>query len=504
MPTLPDSVDIVVIGTGPGGAACASELADSGSLLILEAGPDYGPYDSGRWPADLLEAFDLAESHGWGYTSESTYADRIVPFSRARVMGGCSSHNGCAAIWGHRLDYDNWAALGNPGWTTEDLIPYFAQVNKPMRVRRPAPAEITPFHQLMLDSAKSIGIPMVADLNDLDDPIGMAASPANIWNGIRWNAGFAFIDPIRAKPNVTVVGDALVHRVLFENKRVVGLNVFHDGAIHTIRTSTVVVAGGTYNSPALLLQSGIGPGGDLRKLGIPVTADLPGVGQNLHDHPAVYLEFTGSDRIRETGNAWRAENWYPEEQSIAKLRSSQTTEAFDIHIYPEGGPYADQRTAWNFVLPVACMTPKSRGSLTLRSSNPTDRPRVDHNYLGDPDGHDLAVIADGFQIARQIAGAANTDTLLGEEFSPGANVNSDTEIREWITGHVHHYFHAAGTCKMGPSTDPNAVVDASGNVRGIAGLYIADCSIMPQVPRANTNIPAAVVGAKIGRALAQS
>ncbi|HRA47631.1 MAG TPA: GMC family oxidoreductase, partial [Thermomicrobiales bacterium] len=244
MNTVPTSVDCIVIGSGPGGSACAAELANVGSVLVLEAGPDYGPASSGRWPADLLEAFDLAESHGWGYDSGTTYPERVVPFSRARVLGGCSSHNGCAAIWGHRLDYDSWAAAGNPGWATDDLVPLFHAVNQAMRVRQPGPAEITPFHQAMLDAAAVIGIPMATDLNDLDDPLGMAASPVNIWHGIRWNAGFAFLDPIRDRTNVTVLGDALVTRLLFEGMRVSGVEVVINGHVTRISAGTVVVAGG--------------------------------------------------------------------------------------------------------------------------------------------------------------------------------------------------------------------------------------------------------------------
>ncbi len=502
MSSLPRTVDFVVVGSGPGGAACAAELTRVGSVLVLEAGPDFGPFDKGGWPADLLEAFDLAESHSWGYDSGATYANRVVPFSRAKVMGGCSSHNGCAAIWGHRLDYDGWAAAGNDGWATDEIRPVLQFVSESMRVRQPGADEITPFHRTMLDAAMAVGIPMASDLNDLDDPIGMAPSPANIWNGIRWNAGFAFLDPLRGQDNLQIVGDAQVHRVVLEGNRAVAVEVRHAGSLQTIQAGTVVVAGGTYNSPEVLLRSGIGPADDLRALGIDSSLDLPGVGRNLHDHPAIYLELTGSDAMKGACSAWAETHWMPEEQTIAKLRSNQTTEAFDIHIYPEGGPYAENRTQWDFTIPVSCMTPRSRGSLRLRSANPDDGLIIDHNYLGDPDGHDLAVLVDGFRIARQLIAEANRDGLLGIEFSPGPDADDDSSVRTWIGNHVHHYFHAAGTCKMGPSDDGEAVVDARGKVHGVDGLYVADCAIMPQVPRANTNIPAAMVGARIGRWLA--
>ncbi|HET7055681.1 MAG TPA: GMC family oxidoreductase N-terminal domain-containing protein [Thermomicrobiales bacterium] len=502
--SLPRYADFVVVGAGPGGCAAAAELARSGSasVLVLEAGPDYGPHDSGRWPAELLEAFDLAETHGWGYDSASSYGSRVVSFSRARVVGGCSAHNGCAAIWGHRLDYDGWAAAGNDGWSTDVLLPFFREANEAMRVAIPGPAHITPFHQLMLESAAAAGIPLVADLNDLDEPIGMAPSPANIWNGIRWNAAFAFLDPIRNQANVRIIGDALVDTIQFHDGRVAGVTVVRDGTREFVGAGTVALAGGTYNSPAVLLRSGVGPADQLHALGIDVVADLPGVGQNLHDHPAVYLVHAGSETLKGQMASWAETHFLPEEQTIAKLRSSRCSEAFDLHIYPESGPYAEGRTTWDFTIPVACMTPKARGALRIRSTDPTVPPVLDHNYLGDPDGHDQAVLVEGIGIAREIARNANRYGLLGEELEPGPSIAGDHAVAGWVSDNVHHYFHAAGTCAMGPDNDRAAVVTQRGAVRDVEGLFVADCSVMPVVPRANTNIPAVVVGMRIGRWLA--
>lgn len=501
---LPAHADYIVVGAGPAGCAATGTLVESGaSVLVLEAGPDYGPHDSGRWPTELLEAFDLAETHGWGYGSESTYPERVVDFARAKVIGGCSAHNGCAAIWGHRLDYDGWAALGNDGWSTDELLPFFELANERMRVSIPSPALITPFHQLILESAAAIGIPMVEDLNDLDEPVGMAPSPANIHEGIRWNGAFAFLDPIRGQPNLTVIGDALVDRLLFNGDQVSGVRVLHAARAATIKAGAVVLAAGTYNSPMILLRSGVGPAIGLRALGIEPAVDLPGVGENLHDHPAVYLQYPGSDALREHMAAWGETNWLPEEQTIAKLRSKHCTEAFDLHIYPEGGPYADGRTAWGFTIPVACMTPVSRGSLRLRSADPTALPIIDHRYLSDPDWRDRAVLVDGVGIARELARHADRYGLLGEELTPGPAVQGDALVAGWASANVHHYYHAVGTCRMGPGSDPAAVVDPRGKVRGTGGVYVADCSIMPQIPRANTNIPAVVVGLRIAAWLKQ-
>lgn len=492
------------MGGGPAGCALTAELAANtdASVLLLEAGPDYGPHAGGRWPNDLLEAFDLAESHGWGYDSGTTYPDRLVQFSRARVLGGCSSHNGCAAIWGHRRDYDAWAEAGNPGWATDDLIPFFQLANEKMRVRIPTAAEVTPFHQLMLDAAREAGIPIVDDLNDLDEPVGMAPSPANIYGGVRWNAAFAFIDDIRTRPNLAIAGNALVDRVVLSGNRATGVIAVQNDEPTFIGAGTVILSGGTYNSPQILLRSGIGEPRSLRAAGIVPQVSLPGVGRNLHDHPAVYLKYAGSDDIKRQMSDWGATNWLPEEQTIAKLRSSLCTEAFDLHIYPEAGPYANNRTAWDFTMPVACMNPVARGSVSIRTTDPQSLPVIDHNYLGDATGHDRAVIVDGIGIARSIAHNANRTGLLGAELEPGPDVTSRGDLTHWVSSNVHHYFHAAGTCKMGPASDPEAVVSSRGQVHGVEGLFVADCSIMPQVPRANTNIPAAVVGLRIGHWLA--
>jgi choline dehydrogenase len=499
------SADVVVVGGGPAGCALAGTLAErsSAEVLLVEAGPDYGPHDSGRWPSDLLEAFDLAESHGWNYHSEDLIPGRMVAFSRARVIGGCSAHNGCAAIWGHRADYDAWAAAGNEGWSTDDLLPIFHHVSERMRVRIPGAEEITPFHGLMLGAAEAIGIPLVDDLNDLDEPVGMAASPANVSNGIRWNAAFAFIDPNRGRPNLRVLGDTLVDRIRIEGDRATGVHVHGPGGAGEIAAGTVVLCGGAYNSPTVLLRSGIGDEVDLQELSIPVVHHLPGVGRNLHDHPAVAFRMAGSDELKTLMREWGKEHWLPEEQTIAKLRSSRCEEAFDLHIYPEGGPYHLGRTEWIFAIPVACMTPRARGAVRLRSADPTVPPSIDHNYLGDPEGHDLAVLADGVEIALDLAAAGNRHGLLGPIIEPPELLNSRFELEAWVTSTVAHYYHAAGSCKMGPASNPEAVVSAQGQLHGLRGLYVADCSIMPQVPRANTNVPAAVVGARVGGWLAE-
>ena len=191
--------DVVVVGGGTAGAALAGTLVERSSLsvLLLEAGPDYGPAGSRRWPRELLDYTALPTTHQWGYDSGSTYPDRKIAFERARVIGGCSSHNGCAAIWGSAVDYDDWVAAGNPGWSSAELVPLFELAMRRMSVRTYSDEEITPFHRAALEAAPAIGIPRDVDLNDLTQDVGIATFPLNVVDGVRFNSAFAFLDPVR-------------------------------------------------------------------------------------------------------------------------------------------------------------------------------------------------------------------------------------------------------------------------------------------------------------------
>jgi choline dehydrogenase len=491
------------VGGGSAGAAVAGILAERGEqVLLLEAGPDYGAYADGGWPADLCDAGSLARSHDWGYHSEETYPDRRIPFERARVLGGCSAHNGCAAIWGHRADYDSWAAAGNPGWATDDLLPVFRAVSERLRVRIPNGAELTPFQAAWLKAAPAAGIPRVDDLNDLDEPVGMAPSPANIAGTVRWNTAFAYLDPVRDRGNLIITGDVPVDRVLIEGNRVGGVVAVGPEGPAVVRAERIVLAAGTYGSPAILLRSGVGDPDDVHKVGVEARHRLPGVGRNLHDHPSAAVTYSGTPELIDQMTAFAATNWSPVEQTIAKARSSSCREAFDLHLYPVGGPNPESEDGWYWAIHVACMTPRSRGSLTLRSADPADAPRIDHRYLADIDGADRRVLVDGVEMAREMAGQPGIRDLLGRETAPDGGVVSAGEIGRFVDRTGAHYYHPVGTCKMGPETDPEAVVDARGRVHGIDNLFVADSAIMPVVPRANTNVPAVVVGARIADWLA--
>jgi choline dehydrogenase-like flavoprotein len=496
---FPEAVDTIVVGAGTAGAAVAGRLA-AGSperTLLLEAGPDYGPADSGRWPRDLLDATRVASSHDWGYTGE--FGGQLIRFSRARVIGGCSSHNAGAVVFGSRFDYDGWAAAGNPGWSARELMPLFASAWEQLRVRRVGLGELTPFQRACGDAIVADGVPAVADFNDLDENAGVAPFPVNIDGSTRVNSAFAYVDPVRDR--LIVAGDSPVERVLVRDGRAVGVAVWDGQRLATVGASRVVLSAGAYGSPAILLRSGIGPADELAAIGVRPTLDLPGVGRNLHDQPCVEVRYEGSGELTEQMQRHETETgWRPDEQVIAKYPSDRCRQGFDMHIYPVGG-YRKDVSKWFWFLGAACLTPLSRGSVRLTGPGSHDKLLIDHRYLSDADGYDRARLVEGLERVREIAKTPELHRLLGRETLPGPDVTGRAAIERYIDHAAVHYYHPAGSCKMGPATDPDAVVGSDGQVHGVEGLYVADASIMPAVTSGNTNMPTAVIGERIARSL---
>jgi choline dehydrogenase len=498
---LPAAADTIVVGAGTAGSVVAGRVAagSSGRTLLLEAGPDYGPASSGRWPRDLLDATSVAsESHDWGYTGE--LGDRVIRFSRGRVVGGCSSVNAGAVVFGSRCDYDGWAAAGNPGWSARGLAPFFAAAWKQLRVRRVGLDELSPFQRAVRDAIVASGIPAVDDLNDLDENAGVAPFPVNIEGTIRVNSAFAYVDPERGR--LIVAGDSPAERVIIRDGRAVGVAVRDGERVAEIGASRVVLSAGAYGSPAILLRSGIGPAGELAAIGVEPVIDLPGVGRNLHDQPCLEVWYEGTRELIEAMERYQAQTgWRPDEQVIAKLPSSGCRQGFDLHVYPVGGGRGKDPANWYWFLGAACLTPLSRGSVRLTGPALDDRLLIDHRYLSDPGGHDRARLVEGFERVREVARAPELRRLLGRETRPGPEVSGRPAVERFLDRAAVHYYHPAGSCKMGPAGDPDSVVDADGRVHGIDGLYVADASIMPAVTSGNTNMPTTVIGERIAWSL---
>jgi choline dehydrogenase len=406
------------------------------------------------------------------------------------VIGGCSSHNGCIAAVGCPEDYDGWARIAaDERWRADALRPLFARALERLRVRTYADDEVGPFHRACLEAAAAMGLPRADDLDGLDGGVGFGVEPVNVDGGVRVNTAFAYLDPARSRRNLRIVDRALCDRVV-PQADAVEVVAWRGRRELRVRAGVAVLAAGSYGSPAILLRSGIGDPDVLAPHGIATVHELPGVGRNLHDHPLVELDFAGSPALRGALAAAAATEFVPEEQTLGKLRSSRASGPYDLHLIPVAAP-EHSLLAGRTILAVGALEPRSRGRLTLASPDPDVAPVLDHGYLTDP--HDVAVLLEGMERARALAATEPLCSLVGAELTPGVDADLEDAVRR---SHVH-YYHPVGTCRLGAEGDPLAVCDARGRLHGLDRIAVADCSLMPVVPRANTNVPAVVVGERI-------
>jgi choline dehydrogenase len=310
----------------------------------------------------------------------------------------------------------------------------------------------------------------------------------NIVDGVRWNAAVALLDPVRDAPHLSIAGGITVRRLIFEQNTVTGVEVDGPDGPTTITAARVVVAAGAYHSPALLLRSGVGPAADLTRLGIDVVVDRPGVGQHLLDHPCVGLNFYGKSGLL---TDLAEKEWNPDEQSLGRARSTRCDDGpYDIHVFMVAGANSGHPGLPPISLYGGAMRAKSEGQVTLDSADPHANPVIDHRYGTDPEGYDRTVLAESLDLLRSMCAVPELAAVLGEEATVGDPLDN-----------IVNYCHPAGSCKMGPAHDPSAVVDATGAVHGIHGLYVADASIMPAITRGNPNLPIAMIGARIAAGL---
>jgi choline dehydrogenase len=486
-PSLPTRVDTLIIGAGTGGAALAGTLAELSkeSILLVDAGPDYGAFSDGNWPSDMLDARAIPLSHDYDLTTHATVGDGILDLPRARIVGGCSAHNGCTASLGARYDYDHWAELGNAGWSADDVEPLLHWVHDRFLVRRYEMAELTPPQRAFVEAGVAAGLPFADDLDTLPAAEGIGPMPVNIQQGTRWNASFAFLDPARNRANLTIVGGARVERITLDDGVARGAHITTAEGITFVEAGRIVVAAGAYHSPAILLRSGIGPSAELTALGIDTEVDLPGVGKHLLDHASVQLDFAGQPGLVDE---LAALDWNPDEQTVGRAKSSVCDEGpYDIHVFMVAGANSGHPGLPPITLYGGAMRAKSEGTVTLPASLDVSRPLVDHRYGTDPDGHDKKVLTESLELLEKMVSQNSLADILGERvLASGSAVDN-----------IVSYCHPAGTCKMGTRSDPTAVVDNDGRVHGTENLFVADASIMPAITRGNINLPTAMIGARI-------
>jgi choline dehydrogenase len=464
--------DVVVVGGGTAGCVLASRLSENPdrTVCLLEAGPDYGPLSKGRWPPEILDARTTAPTHLWGAGAAD---GRTLG---GKVLGGSSSVNACMAVQGTSADYDEWGS----GWTYESLRPFLVRARAMLRT---APANTSapgPFHLAFVEAAHALGFPVLDDLDDLDRPVGAGSFPANVVDGARWNAALAYLDGCRARPNLTVLPDTLVDRVVLRAGRAVG--VVDDGEI-LYDAEVVVLAAGAYFSPAILLRSGIGRQATLERLALPVVADLP-VGERLLDHCGINVAWAPSGDLRDdTERRARDGELFGPHALLKAASSGCPVEAWDLHLVTWIAAN-DEPGEYDANVMVFLMKPSSHGRLALRSADPSDLPLAERGFLSNP--ADLAPILEGLELARELAATSPLVELLTVERRPGA-----VAPEEYVRSTVRGYFHPAGTCAIGE------VVDSDCRVLGVEGLLVVDASVMPTIPRANTNLTTAAIAETI-------
>jgi len=511
--------DFIVIGAGSAGCVLAARLSQGGrhTVLLLEAGgPD--THTSIHVPVAFPSLFKSELDWNYETTPQTRAAGRRDYLPRGKVLGGSSSINAMIYQRGHAAIYDGWAAAGNRGWSYADVLPYFKKaehqergpseahgVGGPLHVadlRDPSPLSLA-----LLEAARESGFQVTDDFH-AGAQEGFGLYQVTQKNGMRCSAAVAYLHPAMPRENLEVVTGAHVSRLVFEGARCTGVIYEKDGQQHTaLAGREVILSAGSFNSPQILMLSGVGPGAALRALGIPVVKDLPGVGQNLQDHLMCPLSYHATQPITLAAAQSEAEliKFQNEQRGMltsnvgeaggfVKLSPSSPVPELQFHFGPAWFIFHGLQNpeGHGFTLLPGLVAPKSRGQVELRSPNPREAPVIDPNVLAEEE--DLAVLVEGLKLGRKLLGARAFDPYRGEEHCPGAGAQSDAALSDHARSTVQTIYHPCGTCKMG--SDTRAVVDQELRVRGLAGLRVVDASIMPVIVNANTNAPVIMIAEK--------
>ena len=521
--------DYIVVGAGSAGAVVASRLSESGThrVLLLEAGIQGSNFFWSKVPVGVSKMID-DPAVNWCYSSEPDEGSggRRIAVPRGRMLGGSSSINGMVYIRGQAQDYDHWAQLGNRGWSFQDVLPIFKRMERfeggsdEFRGRdgilpvTHTPRNKVPLLEKIIAAAEKMGLPYNPDQNGVSQE-GIGMSQVTITKGRRQSTAFCYLDPARSRANLQIDQGAIAESLILEGKRCVGVRYSVNGQKREARaTREVIVSGGSINSPKLLELSGIGQGDRLRALDITPVHELPGVGENLRDHysPRMKFEITGKNlTFNDNARGWRlarealkyaifregflASTAVPIRlyfRTRVGLDSPDATISIAPFLYEMVGKERRVSAQKGITMNVNVLRSESTGSVHIKSADPAEPPAIRFNFLSTE--HDRTGIVNVLRKGRELMATSPLKEVTGQEIAPGAHLQSDADLLEWVRNNAETTYHPVGTCKMG--SDPRAVVDPELRVHGIAGLRVADASIMPTLTSGNTNAPAIMIGEK--------
>jgi len=520
--------DYIIVGAGSAGCVLANNLTEDGrhSVLLIEAGPKNNAL-SLKIPAAVLKNLQSTK-YNWAYQGEPEpeLGGRMITHDRGKTLGGSSSINGLCFIRGHALDFEGWRQSGCEGWGYADVLPYFKRLENysggeneyrggdgPLAVHRPKPQN--PLYKAFIDAGRDAGYQTTDDICGYRQE-GFGVFDMSIENGERNSTAKAYLDPARPRQNLTVITDTQVQKIIFNGKEATGISYkTTNGAIIKVDAlKEVILSAGAVGSPQLLMLSGVGPASHLKDHGITIIADMPGVGQNLNDHPDFVLKYRclkpvsiwpQTRLVRRTfaGIRWLlrrdgicASNQF---EAVACVRSAAGVEYPDIQLTISPAAVDDQ--TWKpipehaFQIHVGLMRGFSRGNITLRNADPASPPRILANYLKDPRDRDL--LRKGVRIVREIVNQPSFKPYCGDEMYPGVGSQSDDDLDTCIEEKLNTQWHLSGTARMGSSNNQEAVVDPHGKVHGLSRIRIVDASIMPAATNGNTNSPTIMIAEKL-------